>query len=1100
MNNFTPLEVTQHFILTHMEQRNLDDAVSCLSKNIQWFGTGAFEVVHGIDDAYYLLSKEIDSFPQGYTITFHDMSEVMLNEYVGSVVGKVLVMDHELNSEIECRLTTTCVKEENGFVISILHMSLPNDLQNKDEFYPIKIAEQKVKEIRDDFWNTTIAGGLVCCDIEKGFRIKYANDFFVRLLGYRDIDEFINATDGYFVNCFGDGENIKDMEYVVKGMKNEDQHTFTYRVKTKNKKEIWLRSYTQKYSDADFSGILAFCTDITDIIEMENELKKQKSQLEFYNTEIETIISNIPGGVHRCQLFDVVHVDYVSHGFEEMSGYSQEDIQTLFENDYSLMLLEEDREAFTSTVELLCQEPMEKILEYRLRAKSGKVLRVSDHFRSIRMEDGRMWGFGVAIDITKQNVALAQLRLLTDSIPGGLAVYEYSSEGLKTLYFSDGVAELMGYSRAEYAIVAKDKLMETVQPENLEIIRNKIIELKNGSNDIDLLYQVIRNKGSKRWINFRGRVSERHGDIIVVNAVMFDVSEVKEAEEKLRIRDEEYALAVKQSGKTVYRYSIKNKNLTRIQQAEDVFGLPQFVENVPDYFIQENLIAKESINDFINFFEDIHTGKQTGFATIKRKLETGKYGWSKSNFTSLYTNTNDPVSAIISIEDVTKQREQEIENEILKQNEELFQIVVSHSDRFIIKYDIESRTAYPQKNARRYFNCHSAIYDVPNCINDSDWMTNSSKKKMISFYENLIKGDATSKTIVKLMKNKINDNWNWCQFDGSNIYDKDGKPKYAVISFMEITEQYEKELEFERMRKRINSFSKGSLLYFEANLMKMKIERYGGSWIQNLNINFDEDLTILLKTTVHEIVIVEDQEKVLEFFRKDSLISDFREGKTERKTEFRIFHNNQPLWVSVTVEMITDPYSNNILIYILFKDINEEKVNEINIQKLAQIDGMTNVFNRTSIEKRIKQELSKKNKQHKALFIIDIDDLKAVNDTYGHIQGDRAIISFANTIVNWFNEKALIGRIGGDEFVVFIDGVKSEEQIKEMMIGFNEKISEIKIGEHNDYELHGSIGIAINEIGIDNFEILYKKADEALYNVKRQGKNGWVIYHKEMKL
>ncbi|MEF9962704.1 MAG: GGDEF domain-containing protein, partial [Erysipelotrichaceae bacterium] len=172
-----------------------------------------------------------------------------------------------------------------------------------------------------------------------------------------------------------------------------------------------------------------------------------------------------------------------------------------------------------------------------------------------------------------------------------------------------------------------------------------------------------------------------------------------------------------------------------------------------------------------------------------------------------------------------------------------------------------------------------------------------------------------------------------------------------------------------------------------------------------------------------------------------------------------------------------------------------EKTKEINNEKLAQIDGMTNVYNRASIEKRIKLELSKSSKQHKALFIIDIDDLKTINDTYGHIQGDRAIIAFANTICNWFNDKALIGRIGGDEFVVFIDEIENEAQIKEMMFGFNKKISEIKIGEHNDYPLHGSIGIAMNETSSDNFHLLYKKADQALYNVKRQGKNGWLIYH-----
>ncbi|MEG1869462.1 MAG: diguanylate cyclase [Oscillospiraceae bacterium] len=1094
----SPIAITQHFIRTHMEQRNLGEALACLTDNISWFGTGAFEIVHGKESAWRLLLEEISQFPPGYTIAFENMSETMLTEDCGTVFGNVLITDHTMGSQLECRLTTACVRSNGYFLISSLHMSLPTSLQTDSEFYPLTIAAQKIQQIKDSFLNTTIPGGLICCDAAAGFRLKYVNDFFVNLLGYQNKDEFLSVIGGLFVNCMSDADDITGMEHDVDAMGIDEHRTFTYRVKTKAGNDIWLREYTHKYESNGTFELLCFCMDISDIIHMESKLQAQKKQLEFANAEIQTIIENIPGGVHSCQLFDRIHVDYVSHGFEEMSGYTQAEIQTLFNNNYTKLLIEEDRSIFSTAIRKLAAEPANQSLNYRMCRKDGTIIRVNDNFRSVRMEDGKMWGFGVATDVTSQYETLAQLKLLTDSIPGGLAVYEYSSNGFETVYYNDGVWGMTGYSKDEYDKIIKTNLTAMYVDEEIDMLRDKFTQVMAGGNSIDCVYRLRAKNGNYLWINLRGTVADRWANVIRINAVLLDITASKQSEENLRIRDEEYSLAIKQSGKVVYRYTVANKSVYMLQKSVDMFDFPTNAENVPYSIISMNFIASESVNDFIGFYKAIHKGEKSGQVTLRRKLKSGGFGWCRSHFTTIFNSNDEPVSAIISIEDITKQHEQELENKILRQNEELFQIVVSHSDRFIIKYDIATRTAYLQKNSVNTFGFSQINHNVPYSCVEKEGMSKESAQTYIDFYEKLIAGQPTAKAFVKMKKNEQDNHWGWYRFDGSVIFDDTQRPIYAVVSFMEVTEQYEKELAYERMNKHINLLSKDAMLYFEANLTEMKIEHASGNNLSIVSSSLNLDPTSLLNKAVNEIVYPDDRDFIKHFFDRNSLFADFANGNTEKETEIRIIQNNQTKWVYVTIEMIADPYTENILVYILFRDIDKTKTKEISILKQAQTDGMTNLYNRTAIEQKIKHILNTKNNELCAFVIIDIDDLKNINDTLGHIQGDHSITAFANIIRSCFSEYDLIGRIGGDEFLAFLYDIGDKQNLIELMNTLVYKLSSLRVGENNHYPLHGSIGVSISSSDNNDFETLYKQADTALYFVKRHGKNNYALYSDDM--
>ena len=163
----------------------------------------------------------------------------------------------------------------------------------------------------------------------------------------------------------------------------------------------------------------------------------------------------------------------------------------------------------------------------------------------------------------------------------------------------------------------------------------------------------------------------------------------------------------------------------------------------------------------------------------------------------------------------------------------------------------------------------------------------------------------------------------------------------------------------------------------------------------------------------------------------------------------------------------------------------------------ANKDVLTGLWNRRYIEKEVNDYLSEPDAKG-AIFMIDIDDFKGINDRYGHIFGDEILINIANTIIACIREDDIACRIGGDEFYVFLRGINNVREVssiaKELLKNLNENV---KYPDTNG-SVGASIGIAIAKSDGNDFESLYSNADKALYHTKNNGKNNFHFYSKEV--
>ena len=173
------------------------------------------------------------------------------------------------------------------------------------------------------------------------------------------------------------------------------------------------------------------------------------------------------------------------------------------------------------------------------------------------------------------------------------------------------------------------------------------------------------------------------------------------------------------------------------------------------------------------------------------------------------------------------------------------------------------------------------------------------------------------------------------------------------------------------------------------------------------------------------------------------------------------------------------------------------KLNEFIFQKAIKTerdtDGLTGLLNKSSMMREIRKAVAN-DSENGILVILDIDDFKRINDSYGHVVGDFVISGIARCLNSSFRNSDIIGRFGGDEFVVFMpfthDVVIAQSRVKKVLSLMAETI---ELPNEND-KVTGSFGIAVcSEFG-DTYDDLFRKADYALYQAKSGGKNQFSVY------
>lgn len=537
---------------------------------------------------------------------------------------------------------------------------------------------------------------------------------------------------------------------------------------------------------------------------------------------------------------------------------------------------------------------------------------------------------------------------------------------------------------------------------------------------------------------------------------------------------------------------------------------PEDQQNFHDLFFPEGL------------WKQYHEGREQIQLTYRRSGQDRIWHWMETTAIRQENPYDDDILYIAVSRNIDKQKQDEemlrealtsaYEYEIaeekrinaeerLRKNEQIFSIAAQHSNRTLCYYDLEKRRFRPwsQDSPEQTVFPHLFMnsFEESNVATDK-YILPESIPHMLQMFKDIHSGKPSGESHihVKMPDGELR----WFHFKFSCIEEK-GTLVTALISFEDVTRQHEKDIAYLRQTQAIGEHAENHLSYIEVDLTTDIIEKHidSAQWNGRFTAGFSYSESIKKGFADY---IGQNKMTAEEYYSPASLLKKFEEKNCDFEDVWEIKpENRDALWVQIHVELLMDSLSEHIKMFAHMTDITAIQQAQLAISHRADYDAMTGLLRRGSGIEQIKQRLSSPAEAGGVLILLDLDDLKGINDTLGHAQGDRAIAGISETLTGHFRKDDILVRLGGDEFMVFLGGAaQSVSSVALAMSNLLKKLAGISIGENGERCIHCSAGCAVQLAGEEDFDALYRRADIALYHVKRNGKNNFSFFEPEMLL
>lgn len=325
----------------------------------------------------------------------------------------------------------------------------------------------------------------------------------------------------------------------------------------------------------------------------------------------------------------------------------------------------------------------------------------------------------------------------------------------------------------------------------------------------------------------------------------------------------------------------------------------------------------------------------------------------------------------------------------------------------------------------------------------------------------------------------------------ANLYGKqDGYPLVAGV-ILDCTERKRVEEEFALQNERLNILSEVAKEHFVDLNLRTDV----------LNIKLGNSVykkgEVIVKNFMEKndlaVIHTEDREKVravLESASKKTLSDsfDFRSDYFEDDKEYH--------WYRGTISSVrgVDGYVSRIVGRI--SNIDDIKLRELELQRRADKDALTGLYNKGTAKELVIEAIAENAKAGTtaAMIMIDLDHFKDVNDTFGHAAGDKLLEDVGKVLNDSFKGRDIVGRMGGDEFMVFMTDIKSADDAIMISGRLNKMLTKKIHKSDGEVTVTASIGIAICDSSMTDYEKIFEHADSALYITKQNGRNGKTVY------
>ncbi len=413
-------------------------------------------------------------------------------------------------------------------------------------------------------------------------------------------------------------------------------------------------------------------------------------------------------------------------------------------------------------------------------------------------------------------------------------------------------------------------------------------------------------------------------------------------------------------------------------------------------------------------------------------------------------------------------------------NIDILRIAAAYSKHTIFDYDQDNKEIRLRTNTPNKLLDHAVISYVPESLIATHSISPGSIDAFRKLFDNIKTLDSCDADI-QLSTNigKI-----WYRISLSNIYDDLGNLVDTVGIAEDVTAIKEKEAAVKRKLELQETLIADALLYAKVDLSADRLLELNG-----------KETALPFQNFLHEHIVnwVSDDHipSVQQKLSLKSLNDAYDQGKESIEIQFTTKPTHGSKWLSCTVHRIHITDSSKVLFIIT--DIDQQKRKELTLTRQAEHDGLTGLYNSATIRSKVSNLLcsAQSTEEKQVLLLFDLDNFKLVNDTLGHSCGDQVLKDVAAILNSSFRSSDIIGRLGGDEFAVLLRNVKSDAFAEQLTNTLCQSLQRTYTQADKQVTISASIGVAIWPDDGTTFDELYKKADIALYQVKKGRKNGY---------
>lgn len=509
-----PLKIVKHFFLEFYEHKNVDAALRYAADDMEFHGLGAPHTDLWNKEE---IRSELEDMTNGAEELLHVISIRLAPRLLGTdvclVSGSITLGEGSDTLLLEICVVAICRQSENGWKIIQLHTYFPWEEGSYQYNGIFEIKQDYAQQMRKEFWQSRLPGGLFACYDAAPFGMVAINDSLLHQLGFQSQLEFQELYGISIVNSIHPDDAAAFLEMAQKQTEGERERTIVCRMRKRDFSFGLFSVRGHKEKDEKYGMVLiCSCNEIPQEIQ---QREKANDEYDGGHAEImEHMLENMAGGGYRCRLFGDMALDYTSDGMCRLTGYSRGEMEEKFHNDFSRLIYEADREEYRVLMQQMKSYTHTAKRKYRICCRDGSIKWVMDTLKSVRDADRTMWVYGLLIDVQAEHVRTYQLERFLDVLPTGLAVAYLQNEGVLLQHCNEKLPELLGRTEQE---LEDQNLYEMIVRDDVPLLRQCMERLRAG--EPTGTCQVGLLNGDKR-VHILANVQERIQDRLTIYLAM----------------------------------------------------------------------------------------------------------------------------------------------------------------------------------------------------------------------------------------------------------------------------------------------------------------------------------------------------------------------------------------------------------------------------------------------------------------------------------------------------------------------------------------------------------------------------------------------------